>query len=57
MMIILTILFWVATLILVGYACFPAVSLFFSAFPPRKKLPARPEEHSFDCLVTAYQVV
>ncbi len=56
-MIILTILFWVATLILVGYACFPAVSLFLSAFPPRKKLPAGTEEHSFACIITAYKDV
>ena len=56
-MIILLVLFWIVVLILLGYACFPAVSLLASLFRTRiNPEPAR-SEISIACIITAYKDV
>ncbi|MCX6267005.1 MAG: glycosyltransferase [Bacteroidetes bacterium] len=56
-MVILSVLLWISTLILVAYACFPAISILAITFRKRvNPMPAQ-SEMSFACIITAYRDV
>jgi cellulose synthase/poly-beta-1,6-N-acetylglucosamine synthase-like glycosyltransferase len=56
-MIILSVFLWIATLILLGYASFPALSLLATIFRRRIRIPKIQNEISFACIITAYKDV